>query len=124
MSAEVLGSASPVQTAPAPVAVRPPLSPALLEPALVNRLIAVAVAIFCVPAAVAMAALLGAETLQPGLNVVGGTLAAGALTALGFGLLLAGAPAARELRVGRALCGALAVEVAVLALSFAARLVA
>jgi hypothetical protein len=91
----------------------------LLEPSLVNRLVAVTVAVFALPALVALRAA-GATT--PTTAALGWTLFVAALLAAGFATLLQRAPRAAELRPGRALCLALAVEVALLTLGFALRL--
>jgi hypothetical protein len=114
MSAEVLGRVkvpAPVQTAPAP---RRSLSPAVLEPALVTRLVAVAAAVFAAPAAVELYAVVlgsGAPSVAASL----GMLVAAALFAGGFGWLVVRAPRSAELRSARLLCTALAVETAILA---------
>jgi hypothetical protein len=122
MSAEVLGSVSPV--APEPITPRAarPASAALLEPSLVTRLLAVAVAVFGVPALLALRAIaIGSGT--PSSPALAGALLAAALLVVGFGGLLRTAPPAHELRPGRALCAALGAEVAVLAVALVARLV-
>ncbi len=118
MSAEVLGTL--------PARPRPPqgVSPApvllLLEPSLVNRLVAVTVAVFALPALVALRAAAG--TSAPTTEALGWTLAVAAVFAAGFALLLQRAPRTAELRAGRALCAVLAVEVALLAAGLALRL--
>jgi hypothetical protein len=125
MSAEVLGSV-PVP-APAPAAKPAPapgrsLSPAVLEPSLVNRLLGVSAAIFAVPAAVELYAL-AAGAAAPSLRAASGMLFAAALLAMGFGWLVATAPRIPALRAARILCTALAVETALLAGAIAWRLV-
>jgi hypothetical protein len=120
MSAEVLGS---VPARPrAPQAQSPASVLLLLEPSLVNRLAAVTVAVFAVPAVLALRAAAGASA--PTTIALGGTLAAAALLALGFAALLQRAPRVVALRPSRVLCGALSVEVALLALGLCLRLVA
>lgn len=121
MSAEVLASA-PIPT-PAPPAPRRSLSPAVLEPRLVNRLLGVTAAIFAVPAAVAFH-VLAAGTGAPSASAAGGTLAAAVLLVTGFGYLLQTAPRIPELRTGRLLCGLLALETCALAVGVVAQLLA
>jgi hypothetical protein len=113
MSAEVLGSVP----SRAPQASAP--WPALLEPSLVNRLVGVSVAIFALPAAVALRA---AGAGAPTTAALGWTLLAAALLAAGFAALLQRAPRVAALRPGRALCAALVAEVGLLALGLALRL--
>jgi hypothetical protein len=128
MSAEVLGSvpipsAGPTPArAPAP-APRRSLSPAVLEPTLVNRLLGVATAIFAAPAAVQVYALL-AGTGAPSLAAASGILGAAALFAVGFGWLVVTAPRIPALRAARLLTAALAGETALLAAAVAWQLFA
>jgi hypothetical protein len=123
MSAEVLGRVkvpAPVQPVPAP---RRSLSPAVLEPALVTRLVAVAAAVFAAPAAVELYAVVlgsGAPSVAASLSM----LVAAVLFAGGFGWLVATAPRMAELRTARLLCTALAVETAILAGAVAWQLLA
>jgi hypothetical protein len=123
MSAEVLGSVrvpAPLPPAPAP---RRSLSPAVLEPALVTRLAAVATAIFAAPAAVELYAVaLGSGA--PSISASVGMLVAAALFAAGFGWMVATAPRGPALRTARLLCTALAVETALLAAAVAWQLLA
>jgi hypothetical protein len=115
MSAEVLGSvpvpAPAAQPSPAP---RRSLSPAVLEPSLVTRLVAVATAIFAAPAAVELYAL-AAGSGAPSLAATLAILLAAAVLAAGFGGLVVTAPRTAALRTARVLCAALAAETAVLA---------
>jgi hypothetical protein len=92
----------------------------LLEPSLVNRLVAVTVVVFAVPAVLALRAAAGAGA--PTTAALGGTFAAAAVLALGFAALLQRAPREAALRPGRVLCGGLAVEAALLALALVLRL--
>jgi hypothetical protein len=116
MSAEVLGSVSAAGPQPA-------ASPILLvEPSLVNRLLAVAVAVFAVPALLVLHAALAADAGAPSLPALAGTLAGAAPLAAGFGWILHRSPRASALRAGRALCAALAAETSILALALLARL--
>jgi hypothetical protein len=118
MSAEVLGSVqvpAPVAPAPAP---RRSLSPAVLEPALVTRLVAVAAAVFAAPAAVELYAVVagsGAPSVAASLSI----LFAAVLFAAGFGWMVATAPRTEALRTARFLCTALGVETALLAAAVA-----
>jgi len=122
MSAEVLGSAPSIAPASAaPQALRP-ASAALLEPSLVIRLLAVAVAVFAIPVLLEVRALV-AGAGAPGTAVLGGALLAAGLLTAGFAWLLRGAPRAPELRAGRALCAVLGAEVAVLAATLLSRVV-
>ena len=123
MSAEVLGSVQvPTPAAPAP-APRRSLSPAVLEPALVTRLVAVTTAIFAAPAAVELYAVAlgsGAPSVAASL----GMLVAAVLFAMGFGWLVATAPRTPSLRTARLLCTALVAETALLAAAVAWQLLA
>ena len=122
MSAEVFGSIAPAPTDPAPPPASRLASAVLLEPSLVNRLLAVAAAVFAIPVLLALHAL-AAGAGAPDAAVLGGALLAAALLTASFAGLLHGAPRARELRAGRALCGVLGVEVAALAAALASRIV-
>jgi hypothetical protein len=93
----------------------------LLEPSLVNRLLAVAVAVFAVPTLLVLHAALAGDA-PPSLPALAGALAGAALFAAGFGWLLRRSPRAGALRAGRSLCTILAGETSVLALALLARL--
>lgn len=121
MSAEVLGSLRSSSPQAAPSAAARSASAALLEPSLVNRLLAVSAAIFAIPVLVELRALvLGAGA--PSEAALTGTVLAAALLTAGFGTLLRAAPRAPELRSGRVLCAVLGGELAVLAVALVAHL--
>jgi hypothetical protein len=122
MSAEVLGSVAPVRSESVTPGAARPVSAALLEPSLVTRLLAVAVAVFAVPVLLELYALV-AGSGAPGTAVLGGAFVAAGLMAAGFGGLLRAAPRAPELRAGRVLCAALGAEVASLAAALLSRIV-
>jgi hypothetical protein len=123
MSAEVLGSV-PVPAAEAKAqAPRRSLSPAVLEPSLVNRLLGVTTAIFAAPAAVEVY-VLAAGGGAPSLLAAGSILAAAVLATAGLGGLVAAAPRIPALRAARVLSAALAAETAILASAVAWQLFA
>jgi hypothetical protein len=122
MSAEVLGPVSPTASEAAPQAAAGE-APFWVEPSLLNRLLAVAAAVFALPGALVLqgaASGVGLATLPS----LGGTLAVSGLVAAGFAWLLHRTPRVAELRPARALCLALVAEVAVLAVGYAGQLLA
>lgn len=126
MSAEVLRSVPAVEAVS--LAPRPATLAALLDPSLVNRLLAVATAVFAVPVLVELHVLLAravaGSASAPSMAALSSTFIAAALLAAGSGALLLRAPRSRELRSARALAGVLALEAGALAAAVALRLAA
>jgi hypothetical protein len=120
MSAEVLGTAPPAEAEVAASA--PSRATVLLDPSLVNRLLAVATAVFAVPVLVELQLLLAPASPNasaPSTEAIASMLLAASLLATGFGALLLRAGRAPALRTARMLATLLALEAAALAASLA-----
>jgi hypothetical protein len=115
MSAEVLRSPRPTAARSGSEPALPPPGPwsaVALEPSLVNRLLGVAAAVFAVPVLLELRRLVAA-TAGPTPAQEAWLFAAAAVLAAGFALVLRRAPPLPDLRAGRVLCAALALEAAV-----------
>jgi hypothetical protein len=123
MSAEVVGSVPAAEEEVGSPAPRP--AAALLDQGLVNRLLAVATAVFAVPVLVELHVLVARGVAErasaPSVAALASTLLAAALLAAGFGTLLLRAPRAPGLRTARRLALLLTLEVAALATALALR---
>ena len=125
MSAEVLGSVPAADKEARSPAPRPAAAAAFLDQGLVNRLLAVATAVFAIPVLVELHVLVArgfAERASaPSVAALASTLLAAALLAAGFGAVLLRAPRTPELRPARLLAALLTLEVAALAAALALR---
>jgi hypothetical protein len=122
MSAEVLGPVSPAAPEVASQATAGD-APFWVEPSLLNRLLAVAAAVFALPGALVVQRAASGAGLTA-LPSLGWTLVASGLLAAGFAALLHRTPRVADLRPARTLCLVLVAEVAVLALGYAGQLLA
>lgn len=112
MSAEALRPPSPAASRSEPEAPPPPAAEGgvAIEPSLVNRLLAVAAAIFAVPVLLELRRLVVGAARGPTPSQEAWLFAASLALAAGFALVLRRARGLPALRAGRALCAALALE--------------